>query len=357
MIPLFEPYVNEQARRNVERVLLSTQLAEGPEVKAFEAEFAEVFGFEPWQIVSLNSGTSALELAYDITGIGEGDEVITPVLTCTATNLPLVRRRAQIVFGDVEGITHLNLDPDHVARNITRRTKAIVFVHFGGSSAGLAEVQRIAEQSRIPLICDGAQVLGGTFSQSARFTVVSLQAIKSLTAGDGGVLICRSRGDALRARRLRWYGYDREEKQRLGDTDLTEAGYKFHMNDISAAIARGNLSEWDRIIEHRRAIVDTYQKHFESRAKRRGVFIPGIWNPQVIDRSMDFPTLQKLCEHAGFQIGQYHYPNYKYSVFRSARAHCPNMRMVEGSYFLLPCHMGMTLIDAERIAEALWGSA
>lgn len=352
MIKLFQPYVNDQARANVQRVLSGNQIAQGPEVDLFEQEFAETFGFEPWQVVSLNSGTAALELAYELAnlkgGYGFDGDVVTPILTCTATNIPLVRRGCNIVFGDVDfNKGSLNMDPEDAESKITDDTQAIVFVHFGGSSTNLAEFERISQEYHVDLICDAAQALGAPLSKIARFNCVSLQAIKSLTAGDGGVLICRWPDDAIKARKLRWFGYDRELKQKMGDCDLDLAGYKMHMNDISAAIARGNLTEWERIFEHRKAINGVY-----ARFAIQNEYVPGIWNPQVIRRN--FERMRPICEAAGFQIGQYHYRNDKYSVFKHADAQCPMMDKIENDYFMLPCHMGMTLEDAELIAKTIW---
>src|SRR3989338_11448260 len=99
-IKLFKPFVSWHAVWNTVKTLRSGQLAEGPRVKEFEKKFGEKFGME--HICSLNSGTTALELAYELAEINEGDEVITPILTCTATNIPLVRRKAKIVFADIE---------------------------------------------------------------------------------------------------------------------------------------------------------------------------------------------------------------------------------------------------------------
>lgn len=348
MIKLFQPYVSEKARENVQRVLSGTQLAEGPEVKAFEEEFAKTFGFEPWQIVSLNSGTSALELAYELCKIsGHYDEVITPVLTCTATNIPLVRRGAKIIFADIEGKKTLNIDPDDVYYKITEDTKAVVFVHFGGSSEGLERIEEMCEEADVDLICDAAQALGAKLSHKARFSCISLQAIKSLTAGDGGVLICRDETDAHFARKLRWFGYDRELKQKLGDTDLDLAGYKYHMNDISAAIARGNLAEWKHILAHREVINSIYR----NRGQGKG-FVYGIWNPCVV--GMDYAQAREKLLAIDVEIGQYHYPNSKYSIFRSAENNCPNMKLLVDSYFMLPCHLGVKVDDADRIANTLW---
>lgn len=358
-IKLFQPYIGDAAKVNVQRVLNGTQIAQGPEVDLFEREFAAQFGFEPWQVVSLNSGTSALELAYDLAKVDQFSTVLTPLLTCTATNIPLVRRKANMSFIDVEGKNHLNMDPEMLEYQLEDRTnwpkKVVVFVHFGGSSAGLEEVEVLSGNHNADLICDAAQALGSRLSKVARFNAISLQAIKSLTAGDGGVLVCRDREDAQNARKLRWFGYDREIKQLRGDTDLSLAGYKMHMNDISAAIARGNLMEWKKIVEHRQGINHVYESHWsENAVKGSGRLVPGIWNPSVI--GFDYHEAKMLSEDAGFEIGQHHYRNDKYSIFRSAYSNCPNMDEIGNNYFMLPCHMGMTLDDAHLIASTLWGN-
>jgi len=320
-------------------------------VDMFEENFANEFGFEPWQIVSLNSGTAALELAYDLCNIKGGPgyqpEVITPILTCTATNIPLIHRNAHIVFADVEMNNHLNIDPDDVEYKISEDTQAIVFVHFGGSSAGLKEIEDLADRNDIDLICDAAQALGSKLSTKARFNCISLQAIKSLTAGDGGVLICRDRKDAEKARKLRWFGYDRPLKQKLGDIDLDIAGFKLHMNDISAAIALGNLYDWKLIKYQREAINAVYAKYGAGKG-----YIEGIWCPQVV--GIPYKPMKELLAKKGIEIGQYHYRNDKYTIFNRAENSCPNMTTIEDRYFMLPCHMGMTVEDAERIAKLIW---
>lgn len=358
MIKLFQPFISEEARQNVQRVLSGTQIAQGPEVDLFEQEFAAKFGFEPWQIVSLNSGTAALELAYELAELGEYDHVISPVLTCTATNIPLIRRKVQMSFADIIGPQSLNIDADDVRNKILDNTKAVVFVHFGGSSHGLEEIENLCIEEGIDLICDAAQALGSRLSKSARFSCISLQAIKSLTSGDGGILVCRDREDAKLARKLRWFGYDRELKQKLGDTDLDVAGYKMHMNDISAAIGRGNLAEWDTIVDHRQRINNVYSDYYSGYVSKSGHaasrIVEGIWNPQVT--GIRYGYLKPIAEEAGFEIGQHHYRNDKYSIFRSVYSNCPNMDALGDNYFMLPCHMGMTLKDAEMIARIIWPS-
>lgn len=352
MIKLFQPYISEDARQNVQRVLSGTQIAQGPEVDLFEKEFAAKFGFESWQVVTVNSGTAALELAYFMT-FERGDHAIVPVLTCTATNVPLVRMGIDATFADIRSPQCLNLDPEDVNAKMLMKTRGVVFVHFGGNSDGLSDIEEVCEENNVDLICDAAQAVGAELSRKARFNCISLQAIKSLTSGDGGILVCRDKKDAEMARKLRWFGYDREKKQKHGDCDLEIAGFKMHMNDISAAIARGNLEHWDDIEQHRNDINTIYTEAY-GKSQRSHHLIIGIWNPIVT--MADYESAKQKAEAAGFEIGQHHYRNDKYSVFRHVSGYCPNMDDLGEKYFMLPCHMGMTLEDADKIASTLWGN-
>ncbi|MCK9319850.1 aminotransferase class V-fold PLP-dependent enzyme [Methanoculleus sp.] len=339
-ITLFKPYVNQSAIDRVVKVLSGTQLAEGPLVKEFEQAFGFNFGFK--NVCAVNSGTAALELAYELAGVGIGDEVITPVLTCTATNLPILHRGATPVFADVNNDLVINaLDIEH---RITDKTKAIVYVHFGGYAGGLKEVQEIAAKHNLPVIEDAAQAVGlekGTWGTS-EFTCVSFQAIKTLTTGDGGAVICKSDVLHNKAKRLRWFGYDRDEKQRLGDTDLTEAGYKYHMNDISAAIGLGNL-DWIKELMIRRNRVQSWYK--ESGLK----LLVRNWLIILVDPKVN--KIEKEFEKEGIHISGHHYRNDKYTVFGGIRNDLPNMDSLEGNYTLLPYHQDITQEDVEKVVS------
>lgn len=353
------------------RVLLGTQLAEGPVVKQFEKEFAHRFHLK--DPVALNSGTSALELAYELAGIGPGDEVIVPVLTCTATNLPLVRRGAKLVFADIDPMT-LNMSMRDVAFKMTEKTKAIVFVDFGGNGQGSAEMALYAKNRGIKFIEDAAQSVGGSRWAWGHgdYICISLQAIKTLTAGDGGFLVCKDPADTKRARMLRWFGYDREEKQRLGDTDLTFPGYKYHMNDISAAIGLGNLRALGSVLRKRSKVRRWYEEEYKRTQLR---------NPHYFDapfaRLLLYPWLailvhpkarsvDALLSSHGIGSGPYHYRNDKYSVFGATkkfiddqcsctenvgRPDVPQMDAAEYGYTLLPFHHGLSRKDVRRIVE------
>ena len=137
MIDLFRPHISKEMRVVAYDALGEKCVTQGPKVDEFERKFCKKFGLD--NAVSVNSGTSALELAYELLGIGPGDEVITTPLTCTATNIPLLRAGAKIVWADILDDT-LCIDPEDVARKVTDKTKAIVQVHLGGVQANAGVV-------------------------------------------------------------------------------------------------------------------------------------------------------------------------------------------------------------------------
>ena len=317
------------------KTLYSGTLAEGPMVKQFEYEFAKKFNLK--NVVAVNSGTSALELAYELAGLKEGDEVITPVLTCTATNLPLIRRKVEIVFADID--TDLNINIEDVKRKITKKTKAIVFVHFGGNNRGLRQLMVLARRHGITVIEDAAQAVGSDYWGKADFTAVSLQAIKTLTSGDGGFLITKRKGDYEKAKRLRWFGIDREKKQSGIDVDVSEAGYKYHMNDIMASIGLGNLRSIDKVIAHRKKLYEIYKSY--------GFPYLGMWMCGGIG---DISIMKEIYRREGIQIGDHHYRNDKYTVF-GGRKKFAQMDNVEGNYFFVPMHHGVSIKQAHKIGK------
>lgn len=337
VIKLFKPYVSWRAVWNTVRVLRSGQLAEGPRVKEFEEKIEKRFGLK--NVLTVNSGTAALELAYELAGIGNGDEVITPILTCTATNIPLVRRGASIVFADIDH--DMNISVEDVKRRITPRTKAIVFVHFGGNNRGLKELLDIAREKNIFLIEDAAQAIASDFWGKADFTCVSLQAIKTLTAGDGGLLVCKDRALYEKGKRLRWFGYDREKKQKFGDTDLIEAGYKYHMNDVSAAIGLGNLNVFGKILTHHKKLIQAY--------KEEGI-TAHPWFALILVDNRD--ALKEHLKKNGVDSGTHHYRNDQYTIF-GGRKPFTVMDELESKYLLLPLHMGVSVVDVKKICKLI----
>jgi len=359
-IVLFHPHMPKNAKAYVCDTLDSRWIGQGPKVDLFEARFKAQFS-QPGPCISTGSGTDALHLAYLLAGIGPGDEVLCPLFTCTATNLPLLYIGAKPVFVDVDPKT-LNISVEDMKRRINARTKAIVVVHYGGLPCDMAEIRALADQYGIPVIEDAAHALGATYDGKpvgalSEFTMYSFQAIKHLTTGDGGLLTFLDNDLAPLARRLRWFGIDRTDKQKgIWENDITEVGYKYQMNDIGAAIGLAGLEEFNETLAYRRSL---YARYLENLKGASGLRIVDDYDPRkghaawlftvIAERRLD---LQLKLRSRGIESAQTHYRNDRYSVF-GCKDHFPNMDAIDDDYLILPLHTKMSLADVDRIGATI----
>jgi dTDP-4-amino-4,6-dideoxygalactose transaminase len=340
---------------------LSTRwIGQGPKVELFEQKFKETFNL-PGPCITTGSGTDALHMAYLIAGIQAGDEVICPLFTCTATNIPLLYIGATIKFADIDPKT-MNISVEDVRRKINKKTKAIVVVHYGGLPCDMEALRAIADEYGIPIIEDAAHALGAEYDGVAvgalsEFTMYSFQAIKHLTTGDGGLLTFKDESLAPLARRLRWFGIDRSDKQKgIWENDIKDVGYKYQMTDIGASIGLAGLEEFDQTLAHRRAIYARYVSHLKN---VDGLTIVDDYDPRkkhaawlftiLVDRRAELQI--KLRSHH-IESGQTHYRNDRYSIFKCEESF-PNMDAVDDSYLVLPVHTKVSLDDVDRICAVI----
>jgi perosamine synthetase len=359
-IVLFYPHVPKKAKEYVCDTLDSRWIGQGPKVDRFEALFRSKFAL-PGPCVSTGSGTDALHLAYLLADIKPGDEVLTPVFTCTATNIPLLYIGAKIKFVDVDPDT-MNISVDDLKAKISERSKAIICVHYGGLPCDMDAIGALAAQYSIPVIEDAAHALGATYNNMpigaiSEFTMFSFQAIKQLTTGDGGLVTFKDASLDQKARRLRWFGIDRTLKQKgIWENDIVEVGYKYQMTDIGAAIGLAGLEEFDetqalrrdlhrRYIENLRGvshvkIVDDFKPN-----KRHGAWLFTI----IVDRR---EQCQRKLRSRRIESAQTHFRNDRYSVF-DCNEEFPAMDSIDDSYLILPLHTRMSLADVDRICDVL----
>lgn len=361
-IVLFHPHISEKAREYVNDTLHTRWIGQGPKVDKFEKNFSEKFGNGNVSL-SCGSGTDALHLSYLLANLKEGDEVITPLFTCTATNIPFLYMGVKIVFADVQPGT-LNIDPNHVRKLINSKTKAIVCVHYGGLPCDMDELQAIANEWNIPIIEDAAHAVGAKYKGKSigsisDFTMFSFQAIKHITTGDGGMVTFKDDGNLLeRGKRLRWFGIDRSAKQKgIWENDIKDIGYKYQMNDISAAMGLAALEEFDQVLKLRKELFSKYESLL--------VNIPGLnfigggyldrehaaWMCTVTVENRD--ALSKKLRENNIESAQVHYRNDRYSIFGGRKNEFPNMDAIEEKYLVLPLHTKMNIGDVERICNVI----
>lgn len=362
-VVLFHPFIPETAATEVARTLGTRWIGQGPRVEEFEKLFSSLFGLESQSCISVNSGTAALHLAYILAGIKSGDEVLCPLFTCTATNIPLLYLGAKPVFVDVDPHT-LNIDLEDLRKKISSKTKAIVSVDFGGLPCNYDELNQIARQFSIPLIQDAAHSLGGKYKNQyvgrlADFTIFSFQAIKHISTGDGGMLVVKNLELAPKARRLRWFGINRMGgKSGIWENDITEVGYKYHMNDIAATLGIEGLRNFDKVKIHRSNLSQLYFEMLSGVPGLRSIGEDSLsevehaaWIHTV--RVEDREALASKLRENGIETGQVHYRNDKYSILSEPGGTFPGMDSVESEYLVLPLHMKVKETDVERICRLI----
>ena len=362
-IVLFYPHVSEKAKKSVMETLDSRWIGQGPKVKLFEENFSKKFGSNS-PAIAVGSGTDALHLSYMLAGLKPGDEVIAPVFTCTATNIPFLYMGVKIKFADID-VDTMNIDTNHVRQLMTSKVKAIVCVHYGGLPCDMDELKSIADEWGIPIIEDAAHAVGAKYKgvdigSISDFTMFSFQAIKHITTGDGGMVVIKDKELVDKAERLRWFGIDRKAKQAgIWENDITEIGYKYQMTDIAAAMGIVSLAEFDEQSKLRKTLFRTYSEELANCDRLRVVgngFTDrehAAWLFTVIVE--DRYKLQEKLRDNKIESNQVHFRNDRYSIFKEFTdgKKFPNMDKVEDDYLVLPLHTKMTVKDVRKVCSVI----
>ncbi len=358
MIPLFKVHMPGNVDKPLLDVLHSGYITQGPKVEEFEGRVADFLGTK--NVISVNSGTSALALALRLAGVEPGDEVVTTPMTCSATNLPILQTGAVPVFADVDADSGM-IAPASVNKLITKKTKAIMCVDWGGLQPDLNALMAIAVKHKIKLIQDAAHAFGARYNGRmvgtiAHFTCFSLQAIKHISTGDGGILTTREPYDAERGKRLRWFGIKRDldSKDTRINEDITEWGYKFHMNDIAATIGIAQMDHIDKVLSQHRLNAAYYDKEICSCiGKPVNKFGGGAYwlYTLLLPDSRTRDRFKAYMESRGIQTSQVHRRNDEYSVFKKyAKGSRPGLDKFAERMVCIPVHHGIGPEQSAKIA-------
>ncbi len=328
-IPVFRPYHGEAEIEAVAEVIRSGWWGQGPKTAEFERRFAEFTGAP--LAVSVNSATAALHLALKVVGV-EGGEVISPAMTFVSTNHAILYNNATPVFADIKADT-LNIDPEDIARKITPRTKAIMVVHYGGHPADMDAIHAIAAAHNLVVVEDAAHAAGASYKgrpvgSISPLTCFSFHPVKNLATGDGGMITLENEDWAARLRCLRWVGINKDTWVRSADKDTSqyswqydveELGYKYHTNDINAAIGLVQLERLPQTNARRREIAALYDEGLGD--------LPWLQLPVVYDhvesarhnyvvRLDDRDGLADWLREHRIATGVHYIPNHLYAMYR-----------------------------------------
>jgi len=363
-IPIFRPWYDEAEEKAVTEVLRSGWIGLGPKTAEFEKRFAAYL--EVPHSVAVNSATAALHLALQA-AIPSGGEVITTSMTFVSSNHAILYNGAVPVFADIEPDT-LNIDVHSIERNLTDQTRAILVVHYGGHACDMDPILALAQKRSIPVIEDAAHACGGSYKGRKLGSIgtagcFSFHAVKNLATGDGGMIAIHNPEFDKRLRRLRWCGIDKDtwdrsevEQKYSWYYTVQELGFKYHMNDITAAIGLVQLDKLERGNARRREIVNYYNERFAGLGWLERPVEKEYTRSALHNYVVKLDRRDELIAHLqarGISAGVHYFPIHLYSMYRKFRADVPVTEHVWRRLVTLPLYPGMSDLDVERVVDTM----
>lgn len=378
MLPLFKVFMSNDVLKPLNKVLMSGFITQGKQVELFEEQLKNYI--ENPYILTLNSATSGLTLALkllknpiktcDWSGFNENEDIVlTPALTCFATTSAILANNCKIKWLDVD-LETCNICLEDLKNKLNKKTKIIYLVHWGGNPVDLDELDNICEEHKKnygfkPIVIEdcahsfGAEYNSKKIGNYNNICVFSLQAIKHLTTGDGGLITLPNQELYDRAKLLRWYGIDRDKRNYKGkdfrlENDIIESGYKYHMNDINATIGLYNLPHIPELLKKNRKnalYLDEKLKNIKGikLMKKNHKCNSAYWlyTIRVLnDKKNDFMTKMK---DANIMTSQVHNRNDINSCVKEFEEELPNLDILEKEMVCIPVGWWLEEKDLEYI--------
>ena len=376
-LPFALPEIGEEEIAEVVDTLRSGWVTTGPKARRFEQDFVKFLGDDSLQAIAVNSATAGLHLALEALGIGPGDEVITTTHTFTATAEVVRYLGADVVLVDIDPAT-LNIDPRAVEAAITPRTKAIMPVHYAGLSVDMDAIIAIARQHGLKVVEDAAHALPTTFRRQligtlrSDVTVFSFYANKTMTTGEGGMLVTRDEQVAARCKVMRLHGINRDAFDRFTAKvpswyyEIVAPGFKYNLTDIAAALGLHQLQRVQGFQVRREQIAGRYDQAFADlplivppRPAHEGdvhswhLYVVRLADGAGIDRDQLIDSLFA----DGIGVSVHYIPLHLHPYWRERYdlqpAQFPHSQKAYERMVTLPLYTKMTDADVERVIKAV----
>jgi dTDP-4-amino-4,6-dideoxygalactose transaminase len=372
-LPFSLPSLGDEEIDEVVACLRSGWLTTGRKVREFETAFEAYLG--GGRALAVNSCTAALHLALEAVGVGPGDEVVTSPMTFAATAAVVEHLGAHPVLVDCEPGT-LNIDAHQIEARITRRTRALVPVHFAGQACDMDAIMSIARRHGIPVIEDAAHALptryhGRLVGTIGDITCFSFYATKNITTGEGGMVVTQNECYAERMRIMHLHGLSRDAWKRYTQHgswryDILAPGFKYNLTDIAAAIGIQQLKRNDAFHDRRRFIARRYT---QALAGLRGVTVPPVadaaghaWHLYVIqvhpeDLTIDRDRFITHLIERNIGVSVHFIPIHLHPFYRDKYglqpSDYPNAHAAAQRIVSLPLYPGMTDQDVDDVIGAV----
>ena len=372
-LPFHVPFIEEEDLRAVEAVLKSGWITTGPKVQEFEQAFARFLGAR--HAVAVSSCTAALHLALDAIGLKEGEEVLVPTLTFTATAEVVAYFKARPVLVDSEP-RFFNIDIHDAQKKITPKTRAVIPVHLAGQPCEMDGLLELAHQRHLVVIEDAAHALpakyrGRYIGTLSPLTAFSFYATKTITTGEGGMVTTDDDTLAARIRLMGLHGMSRDAWKRYSAEgswryEVLEAGYKYNLTDMQAALGLVQLNKCERMWKRRAELADRYSRELSSlEAFRIPQLAPHVQHAWHLYFVLVEPTVLKIqrdqvieeLRQRGIGTAVHFIPLHFHPYYQREWGYRVGQFPVAEAYFerciSLPIFPGMTDGDADRVIESL----
>jgi len=358
-IPVFKPNYDSREIKAITEVLKSGWIGLGPKTQDFEKRFAKYIGVK--YAVALNSCTAALHLALMVCDIKD-KEVITTPMTFVSTNHAILYNCGIPVFVDIYPDT-LNINAELVIKNVTAKTKAIICVHYGGHPCFMDPILKIADKYGIPVIEDAAHACGSMYKNKkigslGKMGCFSFHAVKNLATGDGGMITTNDKKLYDKLIKLRWLGITKDTWSRGSKNkyswhyDVTELGYKYHMNDLQAALGLVQLEKLEKANCRRNELAGLYNKGLDCVGDME---LPVVKNyaktarHNYVIKTKYRDELNAFLKKSGVSTGVHYIPNNSYKMYRKYRNRTPVCENIWKRLLTLPIYPDMKNKDSEYV--------
>lgn len=374
-LPFALPEIGEDEIQEVVDSLRSGWVTTGPKTKRFEQDFAQYIG-DDIEAISVNSATAGLHLALEALGIGPGDEVIVPTLTFTATAEVVRYLGADPVFVDIDPVT-LNVDVAAIKAAITPRTKTIMPVHYAGLACDMDAILELALEHGLSVVEDAAHAFPTRYkgrligTMTSNVTVFSFYANKTMTTGEGGMVVTRDVELAKRIKMMRIHGISRDAFDRYVSKspswfyEVVAPGFKYNLTDIASSLGIHQLKKIDRLLQRRQELAQAYFKGLKDLPLRLPVDANDggqhAWHLYVVRLTSQAPIgrddlIQQLSDH-GIGTSVHYIPLHRHPYWRDTYhllpEQFPEADAAYQSMLSLPLYTKMTDADQQRVISAL----